>query len=63
MKRANDLAAGTKFFDWVRKMTVDAYYTSPIGVKDLGYMGNKAYTKYEVPQASIDYAMNRLPKM
>jgi gluconate 2-dehydrogenase gamma chain len=62
VKRANDLAAGVKFFDWVRKMTVDAYYTSPIGIKDLGYMGNKAYSKYEVPQASIDYVMNRLPK-
>jgi len=62
VKRANDLSAGVKFFDWVRKMTVDAYYTSPIGVKDLGYMGNKAYSKYEVPQASIDYAMSRLPK-
>ena len=62
VKRANDLAAGVKFFDWVRKMTVDAYYTSPIGIKDLGYVGNKAYSKYEVPQAAIDYAMNRLPK-
>ena len=62
VKRANELSAGVKFFDWVRKMTVDAYYTSPVGIKDLGFMGNKAYTKYEVPQASIDYAMNRMPK-
>ena len=62
VKRANELSAGVKFFDWVRKMTVDAYYTSPIGIKDLGFMGNKAYTKYEVPQASIDYAMSRMPK-
>ena len=62
VKRANDLSAGVKFFDWVRKMTVDAYYTSPIGIKDLGFMGNKAYSKYEVPQASIDWAMSRMPK-
>lgn len=62
VKRANDLSAGVKFFDWVRKMTVDAYYTSPIGIKDLGFMGNKAYSKYDVPQASIDYAMGRMPK-
>jgi gluconate 2-dehydrogenase gamma chain len=62
VKRANELAAGVKFFDWVRKMTVDAYYTSRIGIKDLGYVGNGAYSKYEVPQASIDYAMARMPK-
>ena len=62
VNRANDLSAGVKFFDWVRKMTVDAYYTSAIGIKDLGFMGNKAYSKYEVPQAAIDYEMSRMPK-
>lgn len=61
VKRASDLGPGIKFFDWVRKMTVDAFYTSPIGIKDLGYPGNKAYSRYEVPQASVDYAMKRSP--
>ncbi len=56
-----DLAAGVIFFDWVRKMTVDAYYTSPIGIKDLGYEGNTALSQYEVPQAIIDEAMKRSP--
>lgn len=61
LKPAHPLAAGVKFFDWARKMTVDAFYTSPIGVKDLEYMGNKAYTKYEVPKESMEYALKRLP--
>ena len=61
LKQAHPLAAGAKFFDWVRKMTVDAFYTSPIGVKDLGFMGNRAYSKYEVPKESLDYAIKRSP--
>ncbi len=59
--RANELGPGIFFFDWVRKMTVDAFYTSPIGVKDLGFPGNKAYSKYVVPQESMDYALRRSP--
>lgn len=59
--RANDLGPGIVFFDWVRKMTVDAFYTSPIGIKDLGFPGNKAYSKYVVPQESLDYAIKRSP--
>ncbi len=60
-ERQNPLAAGAIFFDWIRKMTVDAFYTSPIGVKDVGYVGNRAWSKYEVPQEAIDYAMRRSP--
>ena len=58
---AGSLGPGVKFFDWVRKMTVDAFYTSPIGIKDIGFVGNGAYTKYETPQAAIDYALKRSP--
>ncbi len=57
----SDLGAGVTFFDWVRKMSVDAYYTSPIGIKDLDYRGNNAYSEYTVPQEAIDYAMKRSP--
>jgi len=56
-----ELGPGVKFFDWVRKMSIDAFYTSPVGIKDIGYMGNGAYSSYEVPQEAIDYAMNRSP--
>jgi hypothetical protein len=56
-----ELGPGIKFFDWARKMVVDAYYTSPIGIKDIGYIGNTALAKFEVPQAAIDYALKRSP--
>jgi hypothetical protein len=59
--RSNDLGPGIVFFDWVRKMTVDAFYTSPIGVKDLGYVGNRAYSKYVVPNEAMEYALKRSP--
>ena len=49
------------FFDWVRKMTVDAFYTSAIGIKDLGYVGNTAHSKYVVPPAAMEYALKRSP--
>ncbi|GAB4357761.1 MAG: gluconate 2-dehydrogenase subunit 3 family protein [Bryobacter sp.] len=56
-----ELAAGARFFDWVRKMTVDAFYTSPIGFKDLDYQGNRALSKYEVPAEALEYALKRSP--
>jgi len=54
-----DLAAGIRFFAWTRRMTVDAYYTSAPGIKEVGYMGNRAVAKFEVPQQAIDYAVKR----
>ena len=60
-KPAGELAPGVQFFDWIRRMTVDAYYTSPIGMKDIGYTGNTALTTYTVPQEAIAYVMKRKP--
>jgi len=57
--RASDHGPGIRFFDWIRRMTVDAFYTSVIGVKDLNYLGNKGASKYVVPQECIDYALKR----
>src|SRR5579863_6650044 len=61
--RAQDasLAPGIQFFTWLRNMVVDAYYTSPIGFKELGYMGNSAMAHFTVPQEAIDYALKRSP--
>jgi hypothetical protein len=56
-----ELAPGIRFFDWARRMVVDAYYTSPTGVKDIGYMGNTAVEKFEVPQEVLDYVTKRSP--
>jgi gluconate 2-dehydrogenase gamma chain len=55
------LGPGIEFFDWARRMVVDAYYTSPEGIKAIGYMGNTAVAKFEVPQEAIDYALKRSP--
>lgn len=58
-----ELAPGVQFFGWIRRMTVDAYYTSAIGMKDIGYTGNTAVTEYTVPQEAINYAMQRKPRV
>lgn len=55
------LGPGIRFFDWARRMVVDAYYTSPAGIKDVGYMGNSAMSKFTVPQEAIEYALKRSP--
>lgn len=56
-----DLGPGVEFFGWMRKMAVDAFYTSPVGLGDLKYPGGGAYSEYKVPQEAIDYAMKRSP--
>jgi gluconate 2-dehydrogenase gamma chain len=52
-------AAGVRFFDWMRRLSADAFYTSPIGVKDVGYLGNKGMAVFQVPASAIDYAVKR----
>ncbi len=52
---------GQKFWVWVRNMVVDAYYTSPVGVKDIGYMGNTVVSQFSVPQEAVEYALKRSP--
>ena len=56
-----ELGPGIRFFDWARKMIVDAFYTSPVGIKDLGYLGNTAVSKFEIPPEALDYALKRSP--
>jgi len=58
---AIDLTPGVTFFNWMSRMAIDAFYTSPSGIKDLGYVGNSAMSKYAVPQEAIDYAIKRSP--
>jgi len=59
--RTPELAAGIRFFDWARRMTVDAYYTSAAGIKEVGYIGNRGMKEFKVPQEAIDYAVKRSP--
>ena len=56
-----ELAPGIHFFAWTRNMVVDAFYTSPVGVKDLGYMGNQAVSEFSVPAEALAYALKRSP--
>jgi gluconate 2-dehydrogenase gamma chain len=56
-----ELGPGIQFFDWARRLVVDAYYTSPVGIKEVGYIGNSAMSTFSVPQAAVDYALKRSP--
>ncbi len=61
VRTPSDMRSGLVFFDWARRLIVDAYYTSPAGIKDLGFVGNASHTEYKVPRESIDYAKGRSP--
>jgi hypothetical protein len=54
-----EVAPGIRFFDWARRMTVDAYFTSAAGIKELGFLGNRGMSDFKVPQEAVDYAMKR----
>jgi len=56
-----ELAPGIRFFDWARRMVVDAYFTSPAGVKALGFVGNTGMAEFTVPKESLEYALARSP--
>jgi hypothetical protein len=40
-KAKPEMAAGVSFFSLMRNLTATGFYTSEIGIKDLGYMGNR----------------------
>ena len=42
-----------QFFDTIRDQTATAFYTTPSGWKDLGYIGNVAIPKFEGPNAAV----------
>jgi gluconate 2-dehydrogenase gamma chain len=54
-----ELAPGVEFFGWARRMTVDAFYTSEVGIKDIDYRGNVAQLSFPSPTEAIDYALER----
>jgi gluconate 2-dehydrogenase gamma chain len=53
------LGPGIAFFSWVRRMTVDAFYTSEVGIKDIDYRGNAHLQTYTTPADAIAYALER----
>ncbi len=54
-----ELSPGIEFFTLVRRMTVDAFYTSEVGIKDIDYRGNSAMASYPAPTESIAYALKK----
>jgi len=53
-KTAPALLAGEKFFTRMRNLTLTGYYTSALGIKDLGYKGNQPNFWDGVPQDVLD---------
>lgn len=54
-----ELDPGIQFFTWARRMTVDAFYTSEIGIADIDYQGNRPQATYPEPTEAIAYALKR----
>ena len=54
-----ELAPGIEFFTWARRMTVDAFYTSEIGIRDIDYQGNRPMMAYPSPTEAIAYALKK----
>ena len=59
--KSPQLSPGILFFVWARKMVVDAYYTHPVGIAQVGYVGNTGMTTFQVPAEAIAYAIKRSP--
>jgi gluconate 2-dehydrogenase subunit 3-like protein len=45
-KQDPSLSQGISFFAFLRNMTCDGYYTSKIGIADLGYIGNASLREF-----------------
>lgn len=48
-KAAPDMKQGVSFFNLMRNLTASGFYTSEIGIKDIGYMGNQPNNWNGVP--------------
>ncbi|HAC24478.1 MAG TPA: transcriptional initiation protein Tat, partial [Cytophagales bacterium] len=49
-----EVRQGVAFFNLLRDLTATGFYTSEIGIKDLGYEGNRANQWDGVPQDVLD---------
>lgn len=50
-----ELQQGVAFFNLMRNLTATGFYTSEIGIKDIGYAGNKPNQWDGVPQDVLDH--------
>ncbi|MGK6352295.1 gluconate 2-dehydrogenase subunit 3 family protein [Parapedobacter sp. DT-150] len=53
-KARPEMAQGVAFFGLTRNLTASGFFTSEIGVKDIGYMGNRPGVWDGVPQDLLD---------
>lgn len=53
-KTTPEMMPGEKLFTRMRNLTLTGYYTSKLGIEDLGYKGNVANTWDGVPQEILD---------
>lgn len=53
--------AGIEFFVLARRMTVDGFYTSELGMRDILPNGRAPMPRFVVPQESVDYVISRSP--
>jgi len=56
-----EFGPGIRFFSWARRMVVDAYYTSPHGIKELGFKGNKGMSTFQIPKEALEWVERRTP--
>jgi gluconate 2-dehydrogenase gamma chain len=52
-KAAPELKSAAKFFDRIRDLTAEGFYTTDAGMKDIGYVGNVALPKFEGPPPAV----------
>lgn len=53
-KAKPEMAQGVAFFDLMRNLTASGFFTSEIGVKDIGYVGNKPGIWDGVPEDVLE---------
>ena len=59
--RTPENAPGVDFFILARRMTVDGFYTSDLGIRDINPAGRPPYNTFVVPQEAVDYVISRSP--
>jgi Gluconate 2-dehydrogenase subunit 3 len=58
--RSEELNPGIDFFILARRMTVDGFYTSRIGMPDI-YPGNRPQARFTVPPEAVEHVLRRSP--
>ena len=52
-KAAAQFADAAKFFATFRDLTAGGFYSTPVGMKDIGYVGNVPLAKFDGPPLAV----------